>query len=231
MPSRESPSASVCDVSVVNLSRDARSSGEGAFRTGHSSKNRENSHRRLVQVRAELVRRVAARRGLQRFAEPEQLQRQSTFRRRFQKHLRAFGRPARLPEDRPRPRVRVLEVHRGVALLGEHPVPGEDVVALAVTGQVGVLDRADAHRPGDLCLLGLVELRAFGDDGRGLRHGFVEQVGQLDRVAGAGPHGLAVRAEHRAEADVLGRAAVSQPASRQAAKSIAKCCACGVPTT
>jgi len=52
---------------------------------------------------------------------------------------------ARLAQDGAEARARVQHVHGGVAARVEHPVVVEDVVAVAVALEVGVLDRAVAE--------------------------------------------------------------------------------------
>ena len=99
--------------------------------------------------------------------------------------------------------VGVLQVRGGVAVQRQQLVPTENVIALAVGQQVGVFDRADADDAGDFAPRGFGQFRAL------LRHdferallGLVEEVGQLDGLAGAGFEGLAVLAQDGAEPDV-----------------------------
>ena len=88
--------------------------------------------------------------------------------------------------------VAVLHVRGRVAGHGQHLVVAEDVVARAVVGEVGVLDRADADPLGDLSAVFLGEQRlgpgvvVFADDRVGPLDRFVEQAGQADRSCRCG---------------------------------------------
>ena len=107
----------------------------------------------------------------------------------------------------------VLQIGRGVALEGEHPAPVEDVVLDAVAGEIGVLDRADAHGAGDLLAGGRVELGVLlGDHLARALHRLVEQIEEAHRLAAAGLEHLLVGAQHRAEGDVLGPGRRREPA-------------------
>ena len=106
-----------------------------------------------------------------------------------------------LAEHAHHPGVGVQQIGRGVAVEAEHLIEIEDVVAAAVLAQVGVFDRADAHRAGDVAQLAVFQIRVFRAHqviGALLR--FVEQVDQFDGAAVAGLEGAAVRTIHGAEA-------------------------------
>ena len=75
----------------------------------------------------------------------------------------------------------------------EHFVPRENVIALPVRKQVGVFHRADSDDARDLAALGFGERRIFlRDDFQRALHGFVKQIGELDRLAAARFERLAV---------------------------------------
>ena len=97
----------------------------------------------------------------------------------------------------------VLEVGGGIAGEGEHFVPRESVIALAIGEEIGVFDGADADDLGDGAAFGFWESGIFfGDDGEGAFFGFVEEVGEFDGLAAAGFEGSAIGAEDGAEPDV-----------------------------
>jgi hypothetical protein len=133
--------------------------------------------------------------------EGQQLQRQGTLGRRGQHDRPRYG--VGPPEDGPDPRVRVLQIRPGVAGQREHPVPVEGVVGDPVAGEVGALERADADRLRD---------RGIAGQRPGPAHRLVQQRGQGHRGAGPGAEHLAVRAEDRAELDVLDGHPVGDPA-------------------
>src|SRR5215472_7574581 len=116
-----------------------------------------------------------------------------------------------LAEYRADPRGGVLKIRPGVTGEREHPVEVEDVAGLPGHGQVGVLERADADRLGDLVPLRRV-LVAVGDDPPGPLDGLVDQVRQLDLLAGAGLEPLPAGAGHQANGRVLCARTVGQPA-------------------
>ena len=110
--------------------------------------------------------------------------------------------------------MRVLQVRAGVALEGEHPVPVEHVVLNAFGGQVGVLQGSDTDHVGhDEPLLGHDVGVLLSDRGCGALDRLIEQVGELDRVAGPAAHHLSVLAQHIAEPDVHRFGRLRQPAS------------------
>ena len=119
-------------------------------------------------------------------------------------------------KDRANARVRVLQVGRGVTFEREHAVEVEHVIALAIAGEVGILDGPDADGMRNLRLRGLVQLRVLLCDNCGsARDRFFEQRAQLDRAAGTAAQNLAIGTQHGAEATCCARAGpVSQPASR-----------------
>ena len=91
----------------------------------------------------------------------------------------------------------------------QHLRPTEDVVALAILGQVGVLDGADAHGLGDPRAGGLVEFGAAWffvvagvDDLAGLDDRFIEERFKPDRVARARLVRLLILVQDRSETDV-----------------------------
>ena len=116
-----------------------------------------------------------------------------------------LGRDAALAEDALDPGVGVLEVGRRVAVHGHHLLPVEDVVAEPVLREVGVLDRPQPDDLGDPLAARLgIELGAvLVDDLARLGDRLVEQRLQADDVALAGLERAAVRAQDRAEGDVL----------------------------
>ena len=162
----------------------------------------------LEQVRAQAMRRPALERLPHGRVEPEDGEGQRPLFRRLEgrgDRLDAGAVDAGAAEDRPDAGVGVLQVGRGVAVEGQHPVPVEDVVLDAVGRQVGVLDGADADRPGDCGPL----LRSPGRGSSrppplGPLDGLVEQVDQLDRLTAAAAQHLVVGPEHVAERHVHG---------------------------
>src|SRR5690606_30149395 len=90
------------------------------------------------------------------------------------------------------------------AVEGQHAVPVEDVVTVAVLAEVGVLDGGDAYPLGNLTALGLVEFRVLvTDQSEGALDAFFAEVHQLDGVATARFEGLAVAAHHGAVAEMF----------------------------
>ena len=134
-----------------------------------------------------------------------------------QRHrTRCRRRHAGPPEDGADAGVRVLQVGPGVALEGQHPVPVEDVVAHALGGQVGVLDRADAERVGDGGLaLGRQVARALLHGRRGPVDPLGQQVDEALGPAAAAGQLLAVGPEDEAERDVDGLVVVGQVAGQR----------------
>jgi hypothetical protein len=109
-------------------------------------------------------------------SEAEQREGQRLLRRLVDPHR---GRPfsdrlvARAAEDRPNPRVGVLQVGSRVALECQHPIPFEDVVLDPIGREIGVLDRPDAD---DACDVGA---RREIEVGVLLRHGGGRALGGL----------------------------------------------------
>ena len=92
-----------------------------------------------------------------------------------------------LAQDGADPGGGVLDVGSGVAGQGQHPVEVEDVFGVVPDGEVGVLDRADAHLPGRHGAFLVGELgTARVDHGAGAVHGLLQQGHELDRGAGSG---------------------------------------------
>ena len=115
--------------------------------------------------------------------------------------------PARLTQDRAHAGVRVLQVRRGVAAEAQHLVVGEDVVALPVLTEVGVLHRADADDVRDVLHVvrerQIAFLRPRDDERASAVDRLLQQLGELRVVARPCPQTLAVLPEHEPEADVL----------------------------
>ncbi len=147
-------------------------------------------------------------------AECVQLERESPFSRVQWHHRVDLGTGvAGFAEDGADTSVGVLQVHARVAGEGHHAVDVEDVVPGAGGRQVGVLDRADAGLLGDLVQLVFREVMTpFRYDGPRLVDGRVEQVHELDGVAGAGLERPTVRAQHGAERNVGDVDVVGEPA-------------------
>ena len=164
----------------------------------------------FVKVIAQEIRPIFLRHGLQRQPEIQQmLGQRNFFRRRQVRVLPMFACPmfetlsAGFPEDAADPRIGVLQIRRGVAVERQHLVPTEHVIALAVRQQVGVFHRAQADDARDFAPLRLRQLRVFFRDNlEGPLFGFVQQIGQLHRLAGARFERLAVLAQNRAEPDM-----------------------------
>ena len=117
-----------------------------------------------------------------------------------------------LAEDRPDPRLRVLQVRAGVAGQGQHPVEVERVLGVVGHRQVRVLDRTDTDLAGDLGPLLLVQVgTVLRHDHRGTLHGFVQQGHEPNRGTAAGAQDLAVAAEDVADLDVRGLDVLRQP--------------------
>ena len=117
-----------------------------------------------------------------------------------------------------------MQIRRGVALQRQHLVPTENVIALAVRQQVGVFHRAEADDARDFASLRLRQIRIlFGNDFEGPFLGFVEQIGQLHRLAAARFERLAVLAENRAEPDV-GQLGASSSFGASALRTVPRRC-------
>ncbi len=159
----------------------------------------------IVEICAEKIRAVILGDGFEDQAEVQQVFGQSEF---FGSAERDFAAATGVieiafAENTADAGVGVLQIRRGVALERQHLVPTEDVIALAILGEVGVFDGAEADDPRDF------EARFFGhvgvffaDDFEGAFFGFVEQVLEFDGVARAGFERFAVFTEDRAEPDV-----------------------------
>ena len=109
----------------------------------------------IVEVGAEEIGTVFVGHGFQDEAEIEEAAGEDDFFGGFQNQGGRGGGGVRggfagFAEDAANTSVGVEEVGGGVALEGEHFVPTEDVVALAVLGEVGVFDGAEADAAGDL---------------------------------------------------------------------------------
>ena len=142
----------------------------------------------------------------------------------------------RLAEDRADARVRVLQVRRGVALEREHAVPVEDVVLDAVAREVGVLHRADADRARDRARASRRRASGFfsrDDVAARARSASSSRSVSFTVSPLAGLEHLACprRAPSRTRRARRAPAARASRPSRAAAKTIARCCSCGAPTT
>ena len=110
------------------------------------------------------------------------------------------------PEQTDDPRVRVLQVRRGVAVEREHRVPIENVVARPVFRQICVLHCADADGARDVAAFALGQSGVLaGDQFVCALLRFVQQFDQLHEPAVARTERPAVFAQHHAERMVLER--------------------------
>jgi hypothetical protein len=105
--------------------------------------------------------------------------------------------------------IRILHIRRRVAVLSEHLLVAEFVIALPILREIDVFQPANADHFRNIAALYIREFRAawlavvvIGDDLRRLRDRFRHESFQADRLPAPRFDRLAVFAEDRAETDV-----------------------------
>src|SRR5262245_42256148 len=80
-------------------------------------------------------------------------------------------------------RISVLQIRSRISSQGEHFIPTEHIVALAIGQKVGVLDSADAHHASNLAPLRFGKLGVFfAHDHEGALFGFLEEIRKLHSI-------------------------------------------------
>ena len=108
----------------------------------------------------------------------------------------------------------VLQIRRSVAIERQHAIPVEHVVTHAISGEIGVLHRADADLTGDRqsILDGQFGI-LLGDGGFGAHEGFVEQIDELQGLTTAALQHFTIGSENAAERNMHGLGRFGEPAS------------------